>query len=147
MSEKTTCPVTKSTPTCTTISYTSNSLAQHQLRSSGRLFRPLAPLCAGPAIDRRNRSIKIESHPKKTLVRAPKPKPRSRPRSKTEAAEPASLSRSPTDCVLAETCAEEGLVCLTHQQPEFGLNGTQLRSRQESSPVRSKKRLAPWPTP
>ena len=28
-----------------------------------------------------------------------------------------------------------------------GLNGTQLRSRQESSPVRSKKRLAPWPTP
>ena len=59
--------------------------------------------------------IKLSHIRKKALVRAwcglqdrsrgaglaPRPKPRSRPRSKTEAAEPASLSRSPTDC---DTC-------------------------------------------
>ena len=40
------------------------------------------------------------------LVRAPRPKPRSRPRSQGH---PRTVTR-------AETCAEEGLVCLTHQQ-------------------------------
>ena len=81
--------------TCTTISYTSNSLAQHQLRSSGRFRRPLAPSCAGLAFDRQNRSNQIESHPKKKPWCGPGAG------SKTEAAEPASLSRSPTDC---DTC-------------------------------------------
>ena len=46
----------------------------HQLRSSGRFRRPLAPSCAGLAFDRQNRSNQIESHPKKNpgagLVRA-----------------------------------------------------------------------------
>ena len=37
----------------------------HQLRSSVRFCRPLAPSCAGLAFDRRNRSNQIESHPKK----------------------------------------------------------------------------------
>ena len=81
--------------------------------------------------------IKLSHIRKKTLVRAwrglqdrsrgaglaPRPKPRSRPRSKTEAAEPASLQDRSRGAGLAckvvtraETCAEEGLVCLTHQQ-------------------------------
>ena len=83
--------------TCTTISYTSNSLAQHQLRSSGRFRRPLAPSCAGFAFDRQNRSNQIESHPKKPWCG---PRLQGRPRTVTR----------------AETCAEEGLVCQTHQQ-------------------------------
>ena len=37
----------------------------HQLRSSVRFCRPLAPSCAGLAFDRKNRSNQIESHPKK----------------------------------------------------------------------------------
>ena len=56
----------------------------HQLRSSGRLFRPLAPSCAGLAFDRQNRSNQKLSHPKKPW-RGPGAG------SKTEAAEPASL--------------------------------------------------------
>ena len=64
------------------------------------------------------------------LVRAPRPKPRSRPRSKTEAAEPASLSRSPTDGNL--------LVCLTHQQAATPVRGcvkhTNPRITEETSP-------------
>ena len=64
--------------------------------------------------------IKLSHIRKKTLVRAwcglqdrsrgaglaPRPKPRSRPRSQGH---PRTVTR-------AETCAEEGLVCLTHQQ-------------------------------
>ena len=57
--------------------------------------------------------IKLSHIRKKTLVRAgaclvraPRPKPRSRPRSQGH---PRTVTR-------AETCAEEGLVCLTYQQ-------------------------------
>ena len=63
----------------------------HQLRSSVRLCRTLAPSCAGLAFDRRHGSNHIESHPKKTLVRAVRAWCGPGAGSKTEAAEPASL--------------------------------------------------------
>ena len=119
----------------------------HQLRSSGRLRRPLAPSRAGLAFDRRNRSNQIESHPKQNpgagLVRAPRPKPRSRPRSKTEAAEPASLSSSPTDCDTCGNLRRRGVgvfdtptsgdacegVCQTHQPPNHRGNFSERPER------------------
>ena len=45
--------------------HAADDVSYHQLRSSVRFCRPLAPSCAGLAFDRRNRSNQIESHPKK----------------------------------------------------------------------------------
>ena len=86
--------------------------------------------------------IKLIHIRKKTLVRAwcglqdrsrgaglaPRPKPRSRPRSQGH---PRTVTR-------AETCAEEGLVCLTHQQAATPVRGcvkhTNPRITEETSP-------------
>ena len=72
----------------------------------------------------------------------PRPKPRSRPRSKTEAAEPASLSRSPTDCDTCGNLCRRGVgvfdtptsgdacegVCQTHQPPNHKGNFSERRN-------------------